>query len=81
MKEMLNLVQFSSKILPFLENTEVFESFEGNGKFLETVMRCNYTEPTGLKILLSFGHLKRIQFKTSFMKQLISDEKGSFLKC
>lgn len=59
MKEMLNLVQFSSKILPFLENTEVFESFEVNGKFLETVMKRNYSEPTGLKILLSFGHLKQ----------------------
>lgn len=37
MMEILNLVQFSSKTFSFLENTEAFESFEGKGKFIETV--------------------------------------------
>lgn len=37
MKEILNLLSFSSKTLSFLENTEAFVSFEGDWKFLETV--------------------------------------------
>lgn len=60
MKEILNLVQFSTRTLSLLENTEAFKSFEGTESFLKLLMKYNCAEPIGLKILLCFGHFKQL---------------------